>query len=105
MGNEGEKPLWRRDRGRPASARAAALARRQAPTAAPLRALGRRLRGVLARRIAEALVQPIAELVGVVLVVVAVLAGNDDAGGGDAGHARDAEKLPGNGHRRVGYAP
>ena len=47
--------------------------------------------------------QPLAQLVGLVLVMRAALARDDDAGGGDAREAGQADELPGNTHRPVGY--
>jgi hypothetical protein len=43
-------------------------------------------------------VKALAQLVGRVLALGAATAGHDDAGGGDAGHAGQADELPGHAH-------
>jgi hypothetical protein len=46
----------------------------------------------------EAPVQPLAELVGIVVALGTVLAGKDNAGGGHAREAGGSHELPGDAH-------
>jgi hypothetical protein len=48
--------------------------------------------------------EPIAELVGVVLVLGPALASDDHTGSGDARDPGDSEELPWHPHRSVAYA-
>ena len=56
--------------------------------------VARRPSGPVFRRLGQPAVEPLAQLVGLVVVVRAPAAGDDDAGRGDAAQCGESEDLP-----------
>ena len=75
-----------------------------AHVSAPRGRVGHHAAAVAGGRVRQPAVQPLAQLVGVELDVGAAPARHGDAGRGHAGGAGEADVLPGNAHRCLGYA-